>query len=59
MGWNELCTWNKKKTDRFRTNHGFENIKDYMEKKQKNHGFGMNCVFGRRRKMMGLDELWI
>ena len=27
-----------------------------MEKKQKNHGFGTNCAFGRGRKMMGFER---
>ena len=38
MGWNELCIWKKKKTDGFWTNRGFENIRDYIAKRQKNHG---------------------
>ena len=37
-------------------NHGFEIKRDYIGKRQKNHGVGTNCVFGRRKKMMGFGQ---
>ena len=52
----ELCIWKKKKIDRFWTYRGFGNIRDYIGKKQKNHGVGTNCAFGKGRKMMGFGR---
>ena len=52
----KLCIWKKKKNDRFLTNRGIETGIDYIGKRQKNHGVEMNCVFGRRRKMMGFGQ---
>ena len=46
---NKLCIWRKKKTDGFWTNCGFENIRDYIRKKQKNHGVVASCVIGRKK----------
>ena len=55
MGWNKLCIW-KKKTIGFQTNRGFENVRDYTWKKAEKSWVGTNCVFGRRRKMMGFGQ---
>ena len=51
-----MCIWKKKKNDGFWMNRGFEIKRDYIGKKQKNHGVGTNCVIGRRRKMMGFGQ---
>ena len=34
-------------------NRGIETGIDYIGKRQKNHGVETNCVFGRRRKLIG------
>ena len=56
MCWNELCIWKKKKNDGFWTNRGFEISKDYISETQKNHGLRANCVFGKRRKLIGFGR---
>ena len=43
-------------SDRHWTNRGFENIRDYIGKKAETLWVGTNCVFGRRRKMMGFGQ---
>ena len=45
-----------KKNDMFLTNRGIETGIDCIGKRQKNHGVGTNCVFGKRRKMMGFGR---
>ena len=52
----KLCNWKKKKNDRFSTNRGIETGIGYVGKRQKNHGVETNCVFGRRRKLMGFGR---
>ena len=56
MGCEQTVYLEKKKNVRYLTNRGIEAGIDYVGKKQKNHGVGMNCVFGRRRKMMGFGR---
>ena len=38
------------------SNRGIETGKDYTGKRQKNHGVETNCVFGRRRKLIGFGQ---
>ena len=45
-----------KKKDRFSTNRGIETGIHYIGKRQKNHGVETNCVFGRRRKLIGFGQ---
>ena len=54
MGCEQTVYLEKEKNDRFLANRGIETGMDSIGKWKKNHGVGTNCVFGKRRKMMGL-----
>ena len=56
MGCERIGYLEKKKNYRFFMNRGIETGIGYVGKKQKNHGVETNCVFGRRRKMMGFGR---
>ena len=52
----KLCIWKKKRNVRFLTNRGIETGIGYVGKRQKNHWVETNCVFGRRRKLIGFGQ---